>query len=168
MPMLNRSTSDRWQSAKKRLVPIIPMLRISLNNLAAAVRQPRSLCRRRAAVQTFVGDQGKGAWSRSSRCRVSLNNLAELYRTQGRYSDALPIVQRTISQNTASKSIAFAVLYGSQFAKSHFAERRHWTRATPSFSVRYHPPQAKPYQILRLALRRALTNSHSLSAKIRI
>ena len=31
----------------------------------------------------------------------SMNNLADLYRAQGRYADALPIVQRTISQNTA-------------------------------------------------------------------
>ena len=45
---------------------------------------------------------------------VSLNNLADLYRAQGRYADALPIVQRTISQNTARKPVAFAVLYGSQ------------------------------------------------------
>ena len=45
---------------------------------------------------------------------VSLNNLAVLYGTQSRYADALPIVQRTISQNSASKSVALAVLYGSQ------------------------------------------------------
>ena len=45
---------------------------------------------------------------------ISLNNLADLYRAQGRYADALPIVQRTISQNSAKKSVAFAVLYGSQ------------------------------------------------------
>jgi CHAT domain-containing protein len=44
---------------------------------------------------------------------VSLNNLAELYRAQGRYADALPIVQRTIAQNSAYKSVAIAVLYGS-------------------------------------------------------
>ena len=59
MPKPNRCTSARWQSEKRRSVPIIPM------------------------------------------SRFSLNNLADLYRTQGRYADALPIVQRTISQNTA-------------------------------------------------------------------
>ena len=48
---------------------------------------------------------------------LSLNNLAEFYRIQGRYSDALPIVQRTISQKTAHKSTAFAVLYGSENQK---------------------------------------------------
>jgi tetratricopeptide (TPR) repeat protein len=48
---------------------------------------------------------------------VSLNNLAELYRTQGRYSEAMPIVRRTISQNSARKTVALAVLYGSQSQK---------------------------------------------------
>ena len=48
---------------------------------------------------------------------VSLNNLAELYRTQGRYSEAIPIVRRTISQNSARKTVALAVLYGSQSQK---------------------------------------------------
>ena len=47
----------------------------------------------------------------------SLNNLAEFYRCQGRYSDAVPIVERTIAQNRANKSVAFAVLYGSQSQK---------------------------------------------------
>jgi tetratricopeptide (TPR) repeat protein len=45
---------------------------------------------------------------------LSLNNLAELYLTQSRYSEAIPIVQRTIAHNSTNKSIAFAVLYGSQ------------------------------------------------------
>jgi CHAT domain-containing protein len=44
---------------------------------------------------------------------ASLNNLAMLYRNQDRYSDALPIVQRTIAQNSSNKSVAIAVLYGS-------------------------------------------------------
>jgi tetratricopeptide (TPR) repeat protein len=48
---------------------------------------------------------------------LSLNNLAEFYRIQGRYSDALPIVQRTISQNIADKYTAFAVLVGSENQK---------------------------------------------------
>ena len=37
-----------------------------------------------------------------------------LYRAQGRYADALPIVQRTIAQNHAKKSVALGVIYGSQ------------------------------------------------------
>ena len=34
MPMLSRCTSGHWRYEKKYLVPIIPMLRMSLNNLA--------------------------------------------------------------------------------------------------------------------------------------
>jgi tetratricopeptide (TPR) repeat protein len=45
---------------------------------------------------------------------VSLNNLAELYQAQGRYADALPIVKKTIFENSAAKSVAFAVMYRSQ------------------------------------------------------
>jgi CHAT domain-containing protein/Tfp pilus assembly protein PilF len=44
----------------------------------------------------------------------SLNNLADVYQNQGRYADALPIVRRTIAQNSARKSTAFSVIYGSQ------------------------------------------------------
>ena len=43
----------------------------------------------------------------------SLNNLAALLDSQARYANALPIVQRLISQNGARKSVAFAVLYHS-------------------------------------------------------
>ena len=48
---------------------------------------------------------------------LSLNNLAWLYQAEGRYADALPFVKRTISQNSANKSIAFAVLFGSENQK---------------------------------------------------
>lgn len=48
---------------------------------------------------------------------MSLNDLANTYQNQGRYADALPIVQRTISQNSARKTVAFGVLYGSQSEK---------------------------------------------------
>jgi CHAT domain-containing protein len=44
----------------------------------------------------------------------SLNNLAGLYRSQGRYADALPIIRRTLSQGTATKTVAFPVLFASQ------------------------------------------------------
>ena len=48
---------------------------------------------------------------------VSLNNLASLYQAQGRDSDALPFIKRTISQNSTNKSIAFAVLHDSEYQK---------------------------------------------------
>jgi tetratricopeptide (TPR) repeat protein len=98
---------------------------------------------------------------------ISLNNLADLYSAQGRYADALPIVQRTISQTTARKSGA------SPFWTAHnprilLRRRRHWTVATPSFSDQHHRQLAKPYQNSPPALQRALTNSDSSCAKIRI
>ena len=48
---------------------------------------------------------------------LSMNYLAWLYQAQGRYADALPLVKRTSSQNSTNKSIAFAVLYGSENQK---------------------------------------------------
>jgi CHAT domain-containing protein len=45
---------------------------------------------------------------------TSLNNLADLYNKQARYGDALPIIRRTLSQGTASKIVAFPVLFESQ------------------------------------------------------
>ena len=44
----------------------------------------------------------------------SLNSLAELYRLEARFADALPLVNRTISLNVASRDIALGVLYGAQ------------------------------------------------------
>ena len=72
MRMPNRCLSARWQYARKRWVPIIPM----------------------------------------SECRSTIWLFC--MRAQSRYADALPIVQKTISQNSANKSVAFGVLYGSQ------------------------------------------------------
>ena len=68
MPMPSRCTSARWRYEKKHLVPIIPMLRLSLNNLALLYHNAGSLCRCGAAVQAVAGDQRESAWSRSSRC----------------------------------------------------------------------------------------------------
>jgi hypothetical protein len=43
-----------------------------------------------------------------------LNNLAALYREQGRFGIALPLIKRVMAQNAALKSIAFPVLYNAQ------------------------------------------------------
>ena len=93
------------------------MLRYSLNNLAllydkqGRYTEAELLYKRSLAIfERVLGPDHPDV-------ALSLNNLAELYAAQSRYSDALPIVQRTISQNTATKSVAFAVLYSSQFAK---------------------------------------------------
>ena len=144
MPMPNRCTSGRWRYGKRRSVPIIPMSRLSLNNLAAlyqdqgryadaeplykrslairekalgpdhpdvatvaeqsgcAVPSSRSLCRCRAAVQAVIGDTGKGTRSRSSRCRTSLNNLAELYQAKV----AMPMPSRLYKRSLAIREKA--------------------------------------------------------------
>ena len=55
MPMRSRCTSAHWRYEKKHSVPIIPM------------------------------------------SRQSLNNLAHLYRAQGRYADAEPLYKRALA-----------------------------------------------------------------------
>ena len=55
MQMPSRCTSGRWRLREKASVPIIPML------------------------------------------RPSLNNLAELYKVQGRYADAEPLFKRSLA-----------------------------------------------------------------------
>ena len=77
MPKLNRCTSGRWRYGKRRSVLII--------RCCGSAEQSRGTLRRQGRyadaeplLQAVVGDQGKSAWSRSSRCCVSLNNLARL------------------------------------------------------------------------------------------
>ena len=96
---------------------------------------------------------------------VSLNNLAGLYRAQGRYADALPW-KRTISQNTAKKAIAFPILYGSDNPKTHFSEEA----LNASYAVLQRSistAAGKAISRLGLGSRRALTNSPSSCARIR-
>ena len=96
MPTPSRSTSARWRSEKRRLVPIIPMSHIAEQS-GGALRRPRSLCRRRAALQALAGDQRKGAGPDHPDVATSLNNLAVLYDDQGRYADAEPLYKRSLA-----------------------------------------------------------------------
>ena len=70
-----------------------PQRRDIAERSCGGISRPRSLRRRRAAVQASAGDPREGARSRPSRRRESLNNLAELYQDQGRYADAEPLLQ---------------------------------------------------------------------------
>ena len=45
---------------------------------------------------------------------MSLNNLVDLYRNQGRYADALPVAHRVIVNGRAEPSIALPLLFGAQ------------------------------------------------------
>ena len=114
MPTLKPLYKRSLAIGEKAFGPDHPDVARSLNNLAAALPRPRSLCRCRAAVQAVADDTRKSLGPDHPDVAISLNNLADLYRAQGRYADALPIVQRTISQNSARKPVAFAVLYGSR------------------------------------------------------
>ena len=97
----------------------------------------------------------------------SLNNLAGLYQDQGRYADALPILKRAMSHNLANKSIAFAVLYGSE-SRNLIPPKEVLERAIPSFSARYHRRQERQYQNLQPVSPRAPTNSRNSCARIKI
>ena len=97
MRMPSRSTSDRWPSARKRSVPIIPMLRHSLNNLAALYNDQGRYADAEPLYKRSLAIRGEISRSRSSRCRDSLNNLAVLYHDQGRYADAEPLYKRSLA-----------------------------------------------------------------------
>jgi tetratricopeptide (TPR) repeat protein len=90
---------------------------VALNNLAVLYgRQARN------SEAELLYKRSQAIWEKTlgpdhPNTALSLNNLAELYRLQGRYADALPFVKRTISQNSANKDTALAVLYGSENQK---------------------------------------------------
>jgi tetratricopeptide (TPR) repeat protein len=112
-PMFKRSLAIR----EKVLGPDHPDVAHSLNNLAILYGEQGHYAEAEPLHKRSVAILEKTLGPQHPDAALSLNNLAELYRIQGRYSDALPIVQRTILQKTADKSVAFTVLYSSQFAK---------------------------------------------------
>ena len=111
--MPNRCLSAHWRYSRECWVPTIPLLHFHspiwhffITSRDAADAEP--LLKRALAIREKVlGPNHPDAG-------VSLNNLAVLYAAQSRYADALPLVQRTISQNRTRKPVAFAILYGSQ------------------------------------------------------
>ena len=117
MPMPSRCTSDRWRYREKALGPDHPDVASVAEQSRCTLSSPRSLCRAEPLYKRSLAIFEKALGPDHPDVAISLNNLAELYQAQGRYADALPIVQRTISQNSANKSVAFAVLYGSEYQK---------------------------------------------------
>ena len=112
-PLLKRSLAIK----EKALGPEHPKVATSLNNLAelylaqGRYADAEPLYKRSLAIdEKALGPDHPGV-------ATNLNNLAGLYQAQGRYADGLPIVRRTISQNSARKSVAFGVLYGSTSAR---------------------------------------------------
>jgi tetratricopeptide (TPR) repeat protein len=99
-----------WQ---KVLGPYHPNVAASLNNLAVLYGNEGRNSEAESLYKRSLAIREKALGADHPDVAALLNNLAMLYRNQGRYSDAMPIVQRTISQNSASKSVAIPVLYGS-------------------------------------------------------
>ena len=60
-----------------------------------------------AASQASVGTKGENPWPRASRVAQSLNDLAELYESQGKHPEAEPLFKRArdILRNVLGPSI---------------------------------------------------------------
>src|SRR6476620_3822638 len=119
-----RSTISRFctESMFKRSLAIVegafgsdhPDVVGMLSNLAVVYEregrndEAEQLLRRSLEISERIFDPSRRVVSRS------LNNLAELYRMEARFADALPVVNRTIALNVASRAVALGVLYGAQ------------------------------------------------------
>jgi len=102
---------------ERALGPDHPDVAQTLNNLAELDRKQGSnygeaerLFKRALAIQ----EQAFGA--RHREVTVSLNNLMLLYNAQGRYADALPLVRRMMSDQTAITASALPTLFGAQMS----------------------------------------------------
>jgi tetratricopeptide (TPR) repeat protein len=102
---------------EKAFGPDHPDVAASLNNLAEVYHAQGRYADAEPLFKRSLTIKEKAFGPDHPDVALSLNNLAELYGAQGRYADALPIVQRTISQNSANKSVALPVLFGSQSGK---------------------------------------------------
>jgi CHAT domain-containing protein len=100
--------------AEKALGPDHRHVAVSLNDLAVLYQAQGRYADAEPLYKRALAIEEKTLGPDHPEVAVSLNNLADLYRIQGRYSDAISIVRRTISQNSARKTVALAVLYGSQ------------------------------------------------------
>ena len=109
-PLYKRSLAI-WEKA---LGPDHPDVGLSLNNLAALYNDQGRYADAEPLLKRALAIHEKALGPNHPDIGVSLNNLAVLYGAQSRYADALSIVQKTISQNSAQKSVAFGLLYASQ------------------------------------------------------
>ena len=79
MPMPSRCTSGHWQYEKKSLVPIIPMLRLSLNGLATLYQAEGRYADAEPLYKQSLAIKEKVLGPNHPAIAVSLNNLAWLY-----------------------------------------------------------------------------------------
>jgi tetratricopeptide (TPR) repeat protein len=108
---LYKQSLDIWENA---LGPDHPDIALSLNNLAELYQAQGRYADAEPLYKQSLDIKENALGPEHPDVAFSQNNLADLYRAQGRYSDAIPIMLKIISQNRANKSLAFAVLYGSQ------------------------------------------------------
>ena len=106
MPTPSRSTSARWRS-RKSARSRSSRCRDALNNLADALPRPRSLCRRRAALQAVAGDRKRRSVPIIPMSRQSLNNLADALQGSGplcRRRAALQALAGDLRESARSRS----------------------------------------------------------------
>ena len=106
-PLYERSLAIR----EKVLGPDHPDVAQSLNNLALLYQAQGRYAEAEPLYKRSLAINEEALGPDHPDVALLLNNLAGLYQSQGRDFDALPLVKRTISQNSANKSIAFAVLH---------------------------------------------------------
>ena len=99
---------------ERTLGPDHPNVAQSLNNLAGFYRDRGRYAEAEQLGKQALAIREKVLGPNHPDVALSLNNLAVLFDTQTRYADALAIVQRTIAQNSANKSVTFAIMYHSQ------------------------------------------------------
>ena len=93
MPMPSRCTSARWRYEKKRSVPIIPMSRVSLNNLAALYEAQGRYADAEPLYKRSLAICEKALGPDHPDVAMSLNNLAVLYASKV----AMPMPSRCTS-----------------------------------------------------------------------
>jgi tetratricopeptide (TPR) repeat protein len=112
-PLYKRALAIR----EKAVGPDHSDVALSLNNLASLYVVQGRYADAEPLFKRSLAINEKALGADHPNVAASLNNLAELYRAQGRYADAEPLYKRTISQNSANKSVALPVLFGSQSGK---------------------------------------------------
>ena len=117
MRMRNPCTNASLAIREKALGSDHPDVAVSLDNLAGLYQAQGRYAEAEPLYKRSLAINEEALGPDHHNTALSMNYLAWLYQAQGRYADALPFVKRTISQNSTNKSIAFAVLYGSENQK---------------------------------------------------
>ncbi len=96
-PMPSRSTSGRWRSGRRRSVPTIPDVALSLNNLASLYDKQGRYADAEPLYKRSLAIWEKALGPDHPNVATALTNLAELYTNQGRYAEAEPLYMRSLA-----------------------------------------------------------------------